>query len=92
MPYSSLAQEMDWKHSSGLKIPKKQCVKEQNNFVQALYDTESPEIKESVKLECTRLFDEAVKLWEEEHNANHSPKAIQRCSAHFFPLRSKAEP
>jgi hypothetical protein len=54
-------QEMDWKHSSGLEIPKKQCVKEQSNYVQALYNTESPEIKESVTLECTRLFDKVVK-------------------------------
>jgi hypothetical protein len=71
-------EEMERKYPDGLEIPKKQRVKEQGEFVQALYDRESSEIKDIVSTERSRLYDEAVKQWEEEHSSSHAPEAVQR--------------
>jgi U3 small nucleolar ribonucleoprotein component len=72
-------EEMEHKHPNDVKSQKKLCVKEQGDFFQALYNSKSTEIKDIINKEHSRLYDEALKQWEQECNANHTPEAIQRC-------------
>ncbi|KAF9504387.1 hypothetical protein BS47DRAFT_1368830 [Hydnum rufescens UP504] len=70
-------EEMERKYPNDVKSQKKLRMKEQGEFVQALYNSESTEVKDIVNQERSRLYDEALKQWEQECNANHTPEAIQ---------------
>ncbi|KAF9504385.1 hypothetical protein BS47DRAFT_1368829 [Hydnum rufescens UP504] len=78
-------EEMERKYPNDVKSQKKLRVKEQGEFVQALYNSKSTEVKDIVNQECSRLYDEALKQWEQECNANHTPEAIQSAIDHMVP-------
>ncbi|KAF9513522.1 hypothetical protein BS47DRAFT_1393239 [Hydnum rufescens UP504] len=78
-------EEMERKYPNDVKSQKKLRMKEQGEFVQALYNSESTEVKDIVNQERSRLYDEALKQWEQECNANHTPEAIQSAIDHMVP-------